>query len=44
VEAPHFGYGIVYGCSRCPENYLDLTSARELLGYEPEEEVPPAPS
>jgi uronate dehydrogenase len=43
VEAPRFGYGIVYACSRCPENYLDLTSARELLGYEPEEDVPPAP-
>jgi uronate dehydrogenase len=44
VDAPRFGYGIVYACSRCPENYLDLTSARELLGYEPEEEVPAAPS
>ncbi|MSU25537.1 MAG: NAD(P)-dependent oxidoreductase [Opitutus sp.] len=43
VEAPRFGYGIVYACSRCPENYLDLTSARTLLGYAPEEEVPPAP-
>jgi uronate dehydrogenase len=43
VDAPKFGYGIVYACSRCPENYLDLTSARELLGYEPEEEVPHAP-
>lgn len=43
VEAPDFGYGVVYACSRCPENYLDLTSARELLGYEPEEDVPPAP-
>ena len=44
VEAPRFGYGIVYACSRCPENYLDLTSARELLGYEPEEPVPDAPA
>jgi uronate dehydrogenase len=43
VDAPKFGYGIVYACSRCPENYLDLTSARELLGYEPEENVPPVP-
>ena len=43
VEAPRFGYGIVYACSCCPENYLDLTSARELLGYEPEENVPLAP-
>lgn len=39
VAAKPFGYGIVYACSRCPENYLDLTSARELLGYEPEESV-----
>lgn len=39
VSAPGFGYGIVYACSRCPENYLDLTSARTLLGYEPEEHV-----
>ncbi|MEO5961224.1 MAG: NAD(P)-dependent oxidoreductase, partial [Opitutaceae bacterium] len=44
VNAPHFGYGIVYACSRCPENYLDLTTARQLLGYEPEEPVPPAPA
>ena len=44
VEAPRFGYGIVYACSRCPENYLDLTSARGLLGYEPEEAVPPEPA
>jgi hypothetical protein len=43
VEAPMFGYGIVYACSRCPEDYLDLTSARTLLGYEPEEVMPPAP-
>ena len=42
VTAPHFGYGIVYACSRCPEDYLDLTSARKLLGYEPEETVPDA--
>ena len=41
VDARPFGYGIVYACSRAPENYLDLSSARELLGYEPEEEVPP---
>ena len=41
--APKFGYGIVYACSRCPENYLDLTSARALLGYEPGEDVPPSP-
>lgn len=42
VDAKPFGYGIVYACSRCPENYLDLTSARELLGYEPEETMPSA--
>lgn len=40
VSAPAFGYGIVYACSRAKENYLDLTTARTLLGYEPEEEVP----
>ena len=43
VAAPSFGYGIAYACSRCPENYLDLTSARALIGYEPEETVPDAP-
>ena len=43
VDAPAFGYGIVYACSHASEPYLDLTSARELLGYEPEETVPPAP-
>ena len=42
VTAPDFGYGIVFACSRCPENYLDLTSARDLLGYEPDETVPDA--
>jgi nucleoside-diphosphate-sugar epimerase len=40
VAAPHFAYGIVYARSRCPGNYLDLTSAKQLIGYEPEEEVP----
>lgn len=44
VDAKPFGYGLVYACSRCPENYLDLTSARELLGYEPEETVPDRPA
>lgn len=43
VAAPKFGYGIVYACSRTQENYLDLTSAKQLLGYEPQEDVPPAP-
>lgn len=43
VAAPKFGHGIAYACSRCPENYLDLTSARTLIGYEPEEDVPDAP-
>ncbi len=43
VDAAPFGYGVVYACSRAPENYLDLSSARGLLGYEPEEEVPPPP-
>jgi len=43
VDAPPFGYGIVYACSSTPENYLDLSSARTLLGYEPEESVPPIP-
>lgn len=43
VTAPSFGYGVAYACSRCPENYLDLTSARELIGYEPDEHVPDAP-
>jgi nucleoside-diphosphate-sugar epimerase len=40
VGARPFGYGIVYACSRTKENYLDLGTARELIGYEPEEEVP----
>ena len=44
VDAPPFGYGIVYACSRTTEAYLDLTSARELLGYEPEETVPSLPA
>ena len=44
VDAPSFGYGIVYACSHTSEPYLDLTTARELLGYEPEETVPAAPT
>ena len=40
VAARPFGYGIVYACSRTREKYLDLTTARELLGYEPDEDVP----
>lgn len=43
VDAPAFGYGIVYACSRNKEDYLDLSSAKKLLGYEPEEETPPPP-
>lgn len=39
VVAPNFGYGVAYLCSQCPENYLDLTSARKLVGYEPDETV-----
>ena len=41
VNAAPFGYGVVYACSKNPENYLDLTTARTLLGYEPEEPTPP---
>ena len=43
VDAPPFGYGIVYACSDNDEKYLDLTTARELLGYAPQEPTPPAP-
>lgn len=43
VEAAPFGYAIVYACSNNDEKYLDLTSARELLGYAPEERTPAAP-
>lgn len=43
VAARPFGYGIVYACSKHPENYLDLTTARELLGFEPEESTPLPP-
>jgi len=44
VSAPPFGYGVVYACSRAPENYLDLSTARQLIGYEPEEDVPVPPA
>src|SRR5690606_9542092 len=43
VDAAPFGHGIVYACSKNEENYLDLTTARQLLGYEPEEPTPPPP-
>ena len=44
VDAPAFGYGVVYLCSRAEENYLDLSTARQLIGYEPEEAVPVPPA
>jgi len=44
VDAPAFGYGVVYACSRAPDHYLDLSTARQLIGYEPEEEVPVPPA
>mgnify|MGYP003347176067 CR=1 FL=1 len=43
VDAPPFGYGVVYACSHTSVPFLDLTTARTLLGYEPEETVPPPP-
>ncbi len=44
VAAPSFGFAVVYACSRTAENYLDLTTARHVLGYEPEETTPPPPA
>jgi NAD+ dependent glucose-6-phosphate dehydrogenase len=37
-------WAVVYGISNNPRAFWDLTSARELLGYEPRDSAPPASS
>lgn len=38
IETPGVGYAIVNGTSRCETPRLSLRSAREILGYEPQED------
>jgi uronate dehydrogenase len=38
IEAQDLNWGIFYGVSRGAEKKWDLTNARELLGYEPEDD------
>lgn len=37
IETPAVGYAIVHGTSRVPNERMSLREARELLGYEPED-------
>jgi len=37
IETPGVGFAIVHGTSRVPEERMSLAEARELLGYEPED-------
>ena len=39
VETPDIGYAIVFGTSKTTHEFLSLQSARELLGYEPEDDI-----
>lgn len=38
IEAEHLNWGIFYGISRGGEEKWDLSNAKELLGYEPEDD------
>ena len=38
IEAEDLNWGIFYGVSRGAEKKWDLSNARELLGYEPEDD------
>jgi NAD dependent epimerase/dehydratase family enzyme len=40
VDAESVPFAIVYGVSDNPRRFFDLTSARTLLGYEPEDRAP----
>ncbi len=37
IETPAVGFAIVHGTSRVPNERMSLSEARELLGYEPED-------
>ncbi len=39
IEKPGVGYAVVFGTSRTEREYLSLTAARELLGFEPDDDV-----
>lgn len=39
IETPDVGYAVVNGTSKTPREVLSLQSARELLGYEPQDDV-----
>jgi nucleoside-diphosphate-sugar epimerase len=38
VEKPDIGYAVVFGTSKTPVEVLSLQEAREVLGYEPEDD------
>jgi nucleoside-diphosphate-sugar epimerase len=40
IDAEHLPWAVVYGISNNPRQFWDLSHARELLGYEPEDAAP----
>ena len=41
IDADHVPFAIVYGISNNARQFLDITLARELLGYEPQDGATP---
>lgn len=39
IEAPNIAYAVVHGLSNNRHNWMDLTSTRALLGYEPQDDA-----
>jgi uronate dehydrogenase len=39
IEAPNIRYEVVYGVSNNTRRFWDLTRAREVLGYEPQDDA-----
>lgn len=44
IEAPNVGFAVVNGTSITPRESLSLESARKILGYEPQDQVPKSES
>lgn len=40
IEAEHVRWAVVYGISNNPRQFWDITAARQLLGYQPEDSAP----
>ncbi len=40
LDADHLDWAVVYGISNNPRQFWDISHARELLGYAPEDAAP----